>query len=741
MNESIVTAIESVNKLFLEGPFGAGKTTLAIRRATWLLQQERVRGSDILVLTPQRTLGQPYKRALRQPDVPPGPTVQVTTVAGMARQSVQLYWPLVAEDAGFARPGEEPVFLNLETSQYHMAPLVDSALASGEFDGVRVERNRVISQVLDNLNKAALNGFTVDEAYDRLENAVPPGEHRSANLNALVSARDLSHIFRSRCLSLNLLDFGLQIEVFNRHVLPNKWSRTHLFRSCRHLIFDNLEEDTYTAHQLVREWLPSLDSALLVADRDGGVRAFLGAAPRGAENLRKLCDIDLQLDDSQVMSAPVHRLERDAMNLLRASGDSAESDSSLPSTGGASVHQVRGTSPLYLPEISFKFYPQMIAWVAETVQGVVASGTASPSEIVILAPYMSDALKFSLQSELDQRGVPSTTHRPSRALRTEPAARCLLALAALAHPHWGMLPSRSDFAAALSVGIAGLDPVRASLLASIVYRPRSGLPEMGPFDSLVPDMQERVTFRIGEQYDKLRGWIYAYRAEPEIAPLDHFWSRIFGEALSQPGYAFHEDMDAARVSYQLVASARNFRWALEPSVAVSGDTHDVGKEFLHLVHSGAVAALFAGSWEEREGAVLIAPAYTYLMRNRPVDFQFWLDIGSSGWWERLYQPLTHPYVLSRDWRANQAWTDFDEYWARQQSLRRLVLGLVRRARKGVYLGLSQYSESGYEQQGALKVFVNRLLAASGPLADEGPGKLGGFPSPSLDASEEGFISV
>ncbi len=54
---------------------------------------------------------------------------------------------------------------------------------------------------------------------------------------------------------------------------------------------------------------------------------------------------------------------------------------------------------------------------------------------------------------------------------------------------------------------------------------------------------------------------------------------------------------------------------------------------------------------------MLAPAYTFLMSNRPVDYQFWLDVGSRGWFERLYQPLTHPYVLSREWPAGQSWTD------------------------------------------------------------------------------------
>ena len=90
--------------------------------------------------------------------------------------------------------------------------------------------------------------------------------------------------------------------------------------------------------------------------------------------------------------------------------------------------------------------------------------------------------------------------------------------------------------------------------------------------------------------------------------------------------------------------------------------------------------------------------------------QFWLDIGASGWWERLYQPLTHPYVLSNRWQTGAAWTDADEYNTRQETLRRLLLGLIRRTRRDLYLAISDYSESGYEQRGPLLMLVNQILA-------------------------------
>ena len=116
MTDTILPALQAFNKVFLTGPFGSGKTTLAIERIRWLLRQERIRGDDILVLTPQRTLAQPYLAVLRGPNMPSGTPVQVTTFAGLARHSVELYWPLLATVAEFADAKREPTFLNLETS-------------------------------------------------------------------------------------------------------------------------------------------------------------------------------------------------------------------------------------------------------------------------------------------------------------------------------------------------------------------------------------------------------------------------------------------------------------------------------------------------------------------------------------------------------------------------------------------------------------------------------------------------
>jgi len=54
-------------------------------------------------------------------------------------------------------------------------------------------------------------------------------------------------------------------------------------------------------------------------------------------------------------------------------------------------------------------------------------------------------------------------------LHDEPASQALLTLAALAHPHWNVRPSKFDVAYALKLAL-DMDLVRAQLLTEIVYR-------------------------------------------------------------------------------------------------------------------------------------------------------------------------------------------------------------------------------------------------------------------------------
>jgi superfamily I DNA/RNA helicase len=680
------------SKTFLEGPAGCGKTTAGVERLLHLMEQG-VPGDSILLLVPQRTLAAPYYDALRTPGVLAGGVVTVLTVGGLAQRMVELFWPLVAEEAGFARPDWPPTFLTLETAQYYMAYLLRPLLDEEDlFDSVTIDRNRLYSQIIDNLNKAAVVGFPHTEIGGRLKSAWG-GDPGQARIYEDAQACALS--FREYCLAHNLLDFSLQLEVFLQHLWPAPLCQEYLLETYRHLLVDNLEEDTPVAHDLLAEWLPHTDSALLIYDQQAGYRRFLGADPDSAYTLKALCDQQMVLEESFINSQ--------AMLTFAAQLGRAISPSSPPSIEGTDQGLGEGTLTFEYN----RFYPQMLDWVAAQIAGLVIDEGISPGEIVVLAPFLSDSLRFALTNRLQAHDVPVRSHRPSRSLREEPATQCLLTLASIAHPSWGIQPTTFDVAYAFLQAIDGMDLVRAQLLAEIVYTTRDGLPQLSSFDRIRPQVQERITFRLGERYENLRLWLAEYGQGSE-AELDHFLSHIFGEVLSQTGYSFHLNYTAGEIAANLVESVQKFRWAVGEALLKDGTP--LGKEYLLMVQDGVIAAQYIRSWEVTpQEAVLLAPAYTFLMSNRPVDFQFWLDVGSRGWSERLYQPLTHPYVLSREWTPGVEWTDEDEVHANEEALNRLMLGLLRRCRRGIYLGLSELGEAGFEQRGPLLQVFHRLL--------------------------------
>jgi hypothetical protein len=685
------------SKLFLEGPAGCGKTTAGVERLLFLMASG-VPGSAILLLVPQRTLAAPYSQALSLPGATAGGIPALLTVGGLAQRMVDLFWPLVAGEAGFAHPDQPPLFLTLETAQYHMASLVRPLLDEGYFETVTIDRNRLYSQVIDNLNKAAAIGFPVSEIEERLTAAWAgdPGQKR-----IYADAQACALRFRQHCLEHNLLDFSLQLDVFRRYLWPLPVCQDHLRGAYRHLLIDNIEEDIPLAHDLLTEWLPHFESALLIYDQAAGYRRFLGADPDSAYALQELCDEQVVFSQSFVTSPPVKALSARLVRTLGSAGEQplvSEEESRAESDAQPAAALTYG---------QHRFYPEMLDWAAAEIARLVRKESVPPGEVAVLAPFLSDALRFSLLVRLEGLGIPARSHRPSRSLREEPVTQCMLTLACLAHPAWGITPARFDVAYALLQAIQDMDLVRAQLLTEIVYRKRQGQVELSGFEQIKPEVQERITYRFGRMYETLRLWLAEY-SQGAQAELDHFLSRLFGEVLSQPGYGFHASLSAGEVVANLVESVQKFRWAAGASLAEEGAS--LGKEYLLMVQEGVIAAQYLRSWAvEATEAVLIAPAYTFLMSNRPVEYQFWLDVGSRGWSERLYQPLTHPYVLSRGWPKGQIWTDADEVQANQDALRRLVLGLLRRCRSKIYLGLSDLGEQGYEQRGPLLRALARVL--------------------------------
>lgn len=672
-------------KTFLHGIAGTGKTTLGISYLESLIFSG-IACESLLVLVPQRPLGRPYSIVNQSPNKPAGGDVAVLTIGGLSRRMVDLFWPMVADSSGFSSPEKKPHFLTIETTQYFLSLLVDPLREQGYFDGISIEPARLYGQILDNLNKSAVIGFPPDEIASRLRSA---WSGNSADARFFDQAQECALKFRAYCLENNLLDFSLQLQIFTNHLWHEPACREYLTGQYRHLIYDNVEEDYPIAHDLVLDWLPAFSSALMIMDDEAGYRSFLGADPVSANRFADSAVNNVKFTEPIITPPTLVQFSSYLCQNIRLEAQTE-------------IHP-----PIYLEGINLRysrFYTQMLDAVCDRIQTIIKADTF-PGEIAVLSPFISDSLRFSLQNRLAKININLTTHRPGREFRTEPAVRCLVTLAKLAYPQFGLPVTPEEFRMALLNSIDGLDLIRAEFLKQTIFSTRQDIEPLRPFSVVKSPMNERITFQVGEKYEQLRNWILTVRENPPDE-LDIFFTRCFGELLSQKGFRFHNSYDYADATDRLIESARSFI----NTIRFSSDDLSEKTGFLIQIENGFTGAIFLPPWEEnRTDAVLLSPAHTFLMRNRAVRHQLWLDPGSSGWWERLNQPLTHPVVLSRNWPLEKKWTDAEEVAHNQKTIVSLTSGLITRCSHELDIFAVLIDEQGNEPRGPLLQAINRFL--------------------------------
>ena len=655
------------------------------------------------MLVPQKRLALPYFAEIRSARRRAGAEVTIATLGSLSHQIVSLFWPLIAEQLSQDDPFRHPKFLSSELIQYLMFKLLDPEIERNDyFNSVTISRARLFSQLADNLNKSALVGFPHTSIAERLKTALPGDAERQ---RIFEDAQVCANLFREYCEKHRLLDFSLQIVLFANFLWKHEIPRAYLTQRYKYVIADNTEENAAVINEALRDWLPECQSAMVMFDEEASYRRFLGADESSAESLAEVCTVQHRLETTRVMSPAVQTLLAELREIM--------TDEPVPKPKG----DLRAAFD-FTPASHSRFHTQMVDWVADSVARLIQEEGVQPNQIVVLAPLLGDSLRFSLVSRLEEKGIPSYTLRPSRPLHAEPAVRALITLAKLAHPDWQIAPEHQvkkfDVIQMLLSVIAEMDLARATLLSEVRFV--GG--KLMPFNEITknPEMRQRISEVFGERFDKLVAWLEAYKSSQSDAPkpVDLFFSKLFGEVLSQKGYGFHppakrakkESFDEARIISNLIDSSRAFRQTLsqiEPEA-------DSGQEYARMVDAGILADQYEPrEWKKSPNAVLIAPAYTFLLSNQPADYQFWLNIDSPAWTRRLQQPLTQPYVLSRQWPAGQIWTEIHEQKTSRETLLRVVTGLLKRCRKKVFIGYSKFDERGNEREGELRMYFDLLL--------------------------------
>ena len=471
--------------------------------------------------------------------------------------------------------------------------------------------------------------------------------------------------------------------------------------TCRHLLVENLEEQTYNTHALIRTLAPHLESLLVTVDEDAGVRYFDGGYPEGCGDIAAMCDLRVR---TAPPANPIQSRLTGGLNAVNRDWAPASSDGiDWDLDGRIELRAAKGPHDGRLAHSSHQHNIDMLAGAADLAASLIAGGV-KPGDIALVAPIVTNQMRVTLKQHLADAGANLYSHRPSRALHEEPATRALLCLARIAYPGLAASgPGELDLRVALMKSIKGLAGLQAHHLAR-AWLPHWEAGETG-FIHLPADVGERVGMARGRDWDALRTWLVAYRSEESTFSLHGFLARLIHEVLSKPQYGFDRDPEDMRVAVHLARSAAAFRelvlkHGIHADLATDPES-GAAALFTELVEEGLLGDPYIPDEDPPADAVFLAPVTSLLMRYRSWRHQIWLDIGSELWGQRLRGQLAHPWVLSPTRTHGGPWRDGEETLVSRILLHRFVTGLARRARDGVWLLHCDYNERGGEQRGPL----------------------------------------
>ncbi|MFO7681670.1 MAG: hypothetical protein R6X34_16625 [Chloroflexota bacterium] len=667
-------AITADQSSFWLGPAGSGKTTAMQQRLLHLLQSGEP-AYTLLVLVAELSHQADYLNALHQSGLGSYADLKITTYNRLAQEMVTLFWPLVARPAGFARPFQPPTVLSYDLAQLLMWYTITPLLTEGAFSDLRLRPQQIVSQLLDTLNRAALNGLSLNEAIERQITTWTGEPERVRHLH---DAETAVHRFRRTCLEQSLLDLSLVVQVFDTQLVKHPEFHRYFEERFRHLLIDNVEEQTPAGQNFIANLLRFTQTTAIAYDAGGGYKRFMAADPLGSNRFRTLCRRAFDFDENFVTTPALTAVSNLVENALM--------HTSQPTLGAEEgIWEV----------INGRYRREMAAQLIPILHKLVHQQGIPPHQIAIIAPYLDGAMRYLLTQACKQAGLPIFFLRRRSSPREEPRIRAWLTWLALAHPDWQVAPSRYDVAEALALSIAGMDPARAQLLADRLYLPDEI--RLLPTGELPDKIAARLDPDLTVLVEELREWLLAANGR---YPLDAFLYKLFNDLLAQPRFQPEPDLAGAAVCDWLVQAATRLQQAAQP-IGLHTPA-DIGAAFIEGINQGLVTANppDLGDPPDPDG-IMISTIYGFLLAGKTVQAQVWLETADQGWWAIPNQPLSNAFVLAQSRAADEPWTSDEEFNIRNQLLSRIIRGLTNRCTGGILLASSDLDRRGLRQDGPL----------------------------------------
>jgi hypothetical protein len=632
----------------------SGKSTALAERVR-RLWQSGLEGERVLILTPDRRAARRLNASIGQS--PEGATGRIAAMSyhSFAQDLIRRWWPLVMQRLEIS--ATTPEFLPFNLAQF--ACLNEYRANPGNLQRLTIREQRLIVQVLSNMNLSAANGLTLDEGWER----VAFGLGVSANDEVIRDGLSLTERFRVCCLQAGVLPVDMQIEAAG-WLLGEEKVRADALSRYDLIALDDLDEFV----PLMAERLTSLSTecsqSVVVCGEDGGLRWLLGAS---IDRAREICAALVErgtferasftesLSESPVVS------EGSAIWLARiVAGETAERP-----LGFAGWHSCDAHRP-----------DEMARQVVSAVARQLDDGIA-PHRIALLIPYMDTLVSTEISRLCKEQGIPFRVDRRWQSILDDPLARACLTALRCVNPDMSRKATLVEVADLLVV-LTECDPITVQPWARAMYHGGSGGLRMPCAGLHIP----RDALRLANW-----GVHLSNRGNPH-QQLELLANRVF---------APHESLQRAALIRTCFALANEARRFIEAAPRL-GLEEPYKQRFFDYVDSDVVAA-DTGADPPEDSVVLTTP-YAFLTSGRTATHQCWLDVASPSWWEPPLLLLTNPHALSSG-AGSSPLTFGDDERIRGEVLGRIIRNLAARCDGEIHTFASFTGSDGTVLEGPL----------------------------------------
>ncbi|GEM_PF-342119 len=672
--------------ILVKGNSASGKTTLAVSKYRDLIENQNIKSSNILCLFMNR-----YQNITWTKDMifNTSSEIRKSSYYGFIRRELSLYWPYIVENCTEIKINIlKPEFASFDATNYAMKALVEHFKKSkGYFQDITSTSSKIASDLISNINNAALSLVPFDEIGTRLYNSLEVNDFLvKETYNQL---DEVTGYYISKLLRNGVVDYGLSFYLYNNYLLHD--SRYTSINNIKYLIVDDIDEASPAEQELVFKIINKVDRAYLFYNPKGGLCSYYGANTDYFKSKLNIEYHEITLDN--------HFCCNDNFIKLASVIDNRTHNSYME-------EKINEDVPAFI-DMSSQLRSEMVQKIILKVEELLNQGLM-PKDIAIICPFNDFIISYELQKKVNELGISvMETSRKNRFIDNE-YLHPLIVLAVLCNDYKSIRLTKEDYKNFFSFMLR-LDAIRSSLLYP--FAQEEGLQDLSA------EIEDRVGSEAVGKYNELKQWIVNYK----VNLMGHECSlgEFFRNAFSQVLIILPKVKEHIEDYIGLYESCEGFINTLDKLEFKGKSSEERFIEFIRGDGSGFYSMNEIQEMILQDNSIVLTSPYTYLTSNLSSKVQIWTDINSNIWSPRNARELSNSYVLKSNWNIDDMYTEKEENKNVYGILMSVVNCLLRKCRGELYIYGSEYSLSGFQQESKFADILIEILSERGETIDKG----------------------